>query len=70
MTQEQYAKYKRLNDRLAELNDLNGNIGRLRFYLNENTKGEGQVETAMRSQLEAEEKYRSVLECRISKGWY
>lgn len=37
MTPEQKDKYQRLDDRLAELSNLNMEIGRLRFYLNENT---------------------------------
>ena len=36
MNEETRKKYQRLNDRLNELNMLNGNIAKLAFYLNEN----------------------------------
>ena len=36
MNEETRKKYQRLNDRLNELNSLNGNIAKLAFYLNEN----------------------------------
>lgn len=69
MTQEQNAKYKRLNDRLNELSQLNGNIGRLAFYMT-TTDIDSATEQALNRQLEAMTAYRSCLENRISTGIY
>lgn len=71
MTPEQKDKYQRLDDRLAELNNLNGNIGRLRFYLDENVDElDGDALNEMVGQFNAMMVYRNKLECRIEKGWY
>lgn len=71
MTQEQSAKYKRLNDRLEELYELNGQIGRLSFYLsnNENELND-EIKNTIKGQLAAMSSYRGRLEYRIEKGWY
>jgi hypothetical protein len=69
MTQEQNAKYKRLNDRLNELSQLNGNIGRLAFYINENYMTDAMCCT-LAEQREAMIKYRDVLQNRIINGAY
>ena len=69
MTQEQNAKYKRLNERLGELSQLNGNIGRLAFYINENCIDE-ETEKALNEQLAAMRAYRNCLENRITNGIY
>ena len=65
MTQEQNAKYKRLN----ELSQLNGNIGRLAFYMT-TTDVDSATEQALNRQLEAMTAYRSCLENRIEAGIY
>lgn len=69
MTQEQNAKYKRLNDRLNELSQLNGNIGRLAFYMT-TTDVDSETEKELSNQLNAMTVYRSCLERRISNGIY
>ena len=69
MTQEQNAKYKRLNNRLDELSQLNGNIGRLAFYMT-TTDIDSATEQALNRQLEAMTAYRSCLENRIETGIY
>lgn len=69
MTQEQNAKYKRLNDRLNELSQLNGNIGRLAFYMT-TTDIDSATEQELNKQLEAMIAYRSCLENRITTGIY
>lgn len=71
MTQEQYTKYKRLQDRLAELNDLNGKMGRLSFYLSNNgDELDDEARNTIDGQLDAMRRYRIQLEYRIGKGWY
>ena len=69
MKAEMSEKYKRLQDRLAELSALNGNIARMAFYINEN-QPEGEGKNAMLRQLAAMNEYRDELERRISNGWY
>lgn len=69
MTQEQNAKYKRLNDRLNELSQLNGNIGRLAFYMT-TTDIDSETEKELNKQLTAMIDYRSCLENRITTGIY
>lgn len=69
MTQEQNAKYKRLNDRLNELSQLNGNIGRLAFYMTTNDI-DSETEKELNKQLTAMIDYRSCLENRITTGIY
>lgn len=69
MTQEQNAKYKRLNDRLNELSQLNGNIGRLAFYMT-TTDIDSATEQELNKQLAAMIDYRSCLENRITTGIY
>lgn len=69
MTQEQNAKYKRLNDRLNELSQINSNVGKLTFYMQNNELNE-ETEKEMKRQLEAMQVYRSCLESRITKGIY
>ena len=70
MTQEQNAKYKRLNDRLNELSQLNGNIGRLAFYMTENDIDSDVEAHKLSAQLAAMQIYRSCLENRITTGIY
>lgn len=69
MNEETRKKYQRLNDRLNELNTLNGNIAKLAFYLNEND-----VENVDRSilnlQLKFMREYLKVLQDRIVAGCY
>lgn len=71
MTPEQKDKYQRLDDRLAELDNINRKIGRLRFYLNENTDDiDSDAMSVMIAQCGAMAIYRDKLEDRIVKGWY
>lgn len=69
MKEETRKKYQRLNDRLNELNMLNGNIAKLAFYLNEND-----VDNVDRSilnlQLKFMREYLKVLQDRIVTGCY
>lgn len=69
MNEETRKKYQRLNDRLNELNALNGNIAKLAFYLNEND-----VDNVSRSilnlQLKFMREYLHVLQDRIVTGCY
>ena len=69
MNEETRKKYQRLNDRLNELNMLNGNIAKLAFYLNEND-----VDNVDRSilnlQLKFMREYLKVLQARIVTGCY
>ena len=69
MTQEQNAKYKRLNDRLNELSQLNGNIGRLAFYMT-TTDIDSATKQELNKQLTAMIDYRNCLEDRITNGIY
>lgn len=71
MTQEQDEKYKRLQDRLAELDDLNCKIGRLSLYLSNNgDEPDDEARNTIDGQLDAMKRYRIQLEYRIEKGWY
>lgn len=69
MNEETRKKYQRLNDRLNELNTLNGNVAKLAFYLNEND-----VDNVDRSilnlQLKFMREYLKVLQDRIVTGCY
>lgn len=69
MNEKTRKKYQRLNDRLNELNMLNGNIAKLAFYLNEND-----VDNVDRSilnlQLKFMREYLKVLQDRIVTGCY
>lgn len=69
MNEKTRKKYQRLNDRLNELNSLNGNIAKLAFYLNEND-----VDNVDRSilnlQLKFMREYLKVLQDRIVTGCY
>ena len=69
MNEETRKKYQRLNDRLNELNMLNGNIAKLAFYLNEND-----VDNVDRSilnlQLKFMREYLKVVQDRIVTGCY
>lgn len=68
---EKRNKYKRLIDRLAELDDLNRKIGRLRFYLNENMDDiDSDAMNVMLAQFSAMAIYRNKLQFRIENGWY
>lgn len=69
MTQEQNAKYKRLNDRLNELSQLNANLARLAFYINENDISD-MVRDTLKAQRGAMIQYRNCLEDRITNGIY
>lgn len=65
MNDLQKQKYSRLGQRLEELNDLNGKIGRLAFYLNETENID-----LMKKQMEYMCAYKDKLEERIIKGIY
>jgi hypothetical protein len=69
MTEEMLQKYKRLRERLIELNSLEDNIARLAFYLNENKNNEV-CAFMMRNQLSGMLCYRENLQKRIEKGYY
>ena len=69
MTQEQTAKFRRMNDRLEELGNLNVRIARLAFFVNENEINE-ETKISMQAQLCAMRKYRVVLQMRIEKGQF
>ncbi|WP_455257704.1 crAss001_48 related protein [Peptoniphilus asaccharolyticus] len=70
MEKEKYEKYKRLKDRLEELSELDKKMGMLAFYINENTGIEAKIADTLDEQLEAMEKYRDILQERITMGWY
>lgn len=70
MEKEKYEKYKRLNDRLEELSELDKKMGKLAFYLNENAGIEAKISDTLDEQLETMEKYRDILQKRITMGWY
>ena len=67
---EMDAKYKRLNDRLIELNALEANIGKLAFYLNENNIEDENCKRTLREQLASMYRYRDALQDRITDGYY
>lgn len=64
-------KFKRLQDRLCELKQLNENIGRLAFYVFE-TEHEINADTRalMLEQLDLMQSYSKVLQSRIIGGHY
>lgn len=70
MTNEQREKYKRLQDRLKELSDLNDKIGKLCFFINTETENGNAVDELMNSQLSHMMNYRQILEQRIDRGVY
>lgn len=63
-------KTTRLKERIIEMNELNTNIARLAFYLNENKIDDPDYEIELRNQLSAMVTYSKVLETRILNGWY
>lgn len=67
MGAEKREKYERLNEIIEELNELNGNIARLAFYLNENEIDED-YKCLLDAQLRAMVKYREILDVRIESG--
>lgn len=69
MNQEQQTKYKRLNERLQELEKLNRDIAKLAFYINENPITADE-EYLLMKQLGHMSNYRDTLTLRISKGVY
>lgn len=69
MNEETRKKYQRLNDRLNELNMLNGNIAKLAFYLNENDV-ENADKVILNQQLKCMREYLQVLQDRIVTGCY
>lgn len=70
MNEEMHKKYMRLYDRLGELGELNGNIAKLAFYVNENDIEDTDCRSNMTEQLDAMVAYRDVLQYRIAKGYY
>lgn len=70
MTNEQREKYRRLQDRLRELSDLNEKIGRLSFYINNEKEVGNAIHKIMATQLSYMMNYRTALEERIDKGIY
>ena len=70
MNEEKKKKYMRLYDRLGELGELNGNIAKLAFYVNENNIEDTDCRSNMTEQLDAMVAYRDVLQYRIEKGYY
>ena len=70
MEKEMYTKYNRLNDRIIELNVLEGNIAKLAFYLNENKIEDADCANALQGQLDFMIKYRDALQDRIINGYY
>lgn len=69
MNEKTRKKYQRLNDRLNELNMLNGNIAKLAFYLNENDV-ENVDKVILNQQLKCMREYLKVLQDRIVTGCY
>ena len=69
MTQQMQDKFRRMNDRLNELSQLNGNIARLAFYINENDISD-MVRDTLKAQRGAMIQYRDLLEDRIINGSY
>lgn len=66
-------KFKRLNDRLKELNSLNENIGKLSFFIDDKDSKEllnTVQESQLKQQLEAMILYRNILQNRISSCNY
>lgn len=70
MNEEMHKKYMRLYDRLGELEELNGNIAKLAFYVNENNIDDTDCRASMTEQLDAMAAYRDALQYRIAKGYY
>ena len=69
MTPEMSEKYVRMNKRLTELEQINENIARLAFYINENDISDKMHDTLMK-QLGAMVQYRNLLQTRIIDGLY
>lgn len=72
MTNEQIEKYKRLQDRLKELKDLNERIGKLAFFINNEKENgnENEVDYIMVNQINHMTRYKECLEERIYRGVY
>ena len=69
MTPEMQEKYVRMNKRLTELEQINGNIARLAFDINENYMTDAMYDT-LKAQLKAMVRYRNLLQTRIIDGLY
>lgn len=69
MTPEMSEKYVRMNKLLTELEQINGNIARLVFYINENYMTDEMYDT-LKAQLKAMVRYRNLLQARIIDGLY
>lgn len=69
MTPEMNEKYVRMNKRLTELEQINGNIARLAFDINENYMTDVMHDT-LKAQLKTMVQYRNLLQDRIIDGAY
>ena len=69
MTPEMNEKYVRMNKRLTELEQINGNIARLAFDINENYMTDAMHHT-LKAQLKTMVQYRNLLQDRIIDGAY
>lgn len=69
MTPEMNEKYVRMNKRLTELEQINGNIARLAFDINENYMTDAMHDT-LKAQLKTMVQYRNLLQDRIIDGAY
>lgn len=69
MTPEMQEKYVRMNKRLTELEQINGNIARLAFDINENYMTDAMHDT-LKAQLKAMVRYQNLLQARIIDGLY
>jgi len=69
MTPEMQEKYVRMNKRLTELEQINGNIARLAFDINENYMTDAMYDT-LKAQLKVMVRYRNLLQTRIIDGAY
>ena len=69
MTPEMNEKYVRMNKRLTELEQINGNIARLAFDINENDISDEMHDT-LKAQLKTMVQYRNLLQDRIIDGAY
>ena len=69
MTPEMSEKYVRMNKQLTELEQINGNIARLAFYINENDISD-EMHNTLKAQLGVMVQYRNLLQGRIIDGLY
>ena len=69
MTPEQQEKYKRMQDRVNELDGLNEKIAKLAFYIKENEISDDYARV-LKAQRSAMIQYRDILQERIVNGAY